>query len=171
MDFARELKHAPDVRFSSDAAPKAESASQQVLRQSKSVLSRTGRFQQADRILCARDFSCAVGTGKRRTSKSFVVIITPKTEGVSTNSDEKRTRLGITVSKRVGNAVIRNRVKRCIREWFRQAREGLPRGSDIVVIARQTARDLSGREVAAVLDEMVCRVETRGGNRAAAQFR
>ena len=135
------------------------------------MLLRTGRFQQADRILCARDFSCAVRTGKRRTSKSFVVVITLKTEGVSTNSDEKRTRLGITVSKRAGNAVIRNRVKRRIREWFRQAREGLPHGSDIVVIARQTARDLSGREVAAVLDEMVCRVETRDDDRAAAQFR
>ena len=171
MDFAREAKHALDVRFSSDAAPRAESASQQVLRQSKSVLSRTGRFQQADRILCARDFSCAVRTGKRRISKSFVVIITPKTEGVSTNFDEKRTRLGITVSKRVGNAVIRNRVKRCIREWFRQAREGLPHGSDIVVIARQTARNLSGREAAVILDEMIYRAGARSDNRATAQFR
>ena len=69
--------------------------------------------------------------------------------------DVTRTRLGVTVSKRVGGSVIRNRVKRRIREWFRHARERLPGGLDIVVIARRTARDLSGREVAAVLDQMI----------------
>jgi ribonuclease P protein component len=171
MDFVREPKRAPDVRFSNDVAPRAESASQQALRRSKPMLSRTGRFQQADRILCTRDFSRAVKTGKRATSKSFAVIIAPRTESISAKSDEKRARLGITASKRVGNAVIRNRVKRCIREWFRQAREGLPDGSDIVVIARQTAQDLSGREVAVVLDEMIHRAWVRSGGRATAQCR
>ena len=171
MDFARGSKRAPDVRFSSDVAPRAGSASQQALRRSKSMLARTGRFRQADRILCTRDFSRAVRAGKRATSKSFVVVIAPRTESVSAKSDERRTRLGITASKRVGNAVIRNRVKRCIREWFRQAREGLPDGSDIVVIARQTARDLSGRETAAVLDEIIYRAGARGGDRVMAQFR
>jgi len=170
MDFVRESKRALDVRFSSDAAPRAASASQQALRRSKSMLSRTGRFRQADRILCARDFSCAVRTGKRGTSKSFVVVIAPRAKSISTKSDEKRTRLGITVSRRVGNAVIRNRVKRCIREWFRQRREGLPDGSDIVVIARQAAQDLSGRETAVVLDEMIYRAGARGGDRVTAQF-
>ena len=81
--------------------------------------------------------------------------------------DEKRHRLGVTVSKRVGNAVIRNRVKRRIREWFRHARVGLPRGSEIIVIARRTARDLSGAEVAAFLDRAIQGPKARGGRHAA----
>jgi len=154
MDFAREPKRALDVRFSNDVAQKAESAWQQVFRRSKSMSSKTGRFQRVDRILCTRDFRSAVKTGKRGTSKSFVVVIAPGTEGVTRNSDEKRRRLGVTVSKRVGNSVVRNRVKRRIREWFRHARGELPNGLDILVIARRTARDLSGSEVAVVLNQM-----------------
>jgi ribonuclease P protein component len=162
MDFAREPRRALGVRSSSDVAPKAESASQQVFRRSKAVIAKSGRFQRADRILGTRDFVRVTKTGKRGTSKSFVVLIAPRTDRAAEKFDEKRRRLGVTVSKRVGNAVIRNRVKRRIREWFRHAREGLPDGSDIVVIARRTARDLSGLEVAALLDQMIPRVGVRG---------
>jgi len=49
-----------------------------------------------------------------------------------------RARLGITVSKKVGCAVIRNRVKRYVRESFRQMRLPLP-GVDINVVARRDA--------------------------------
>jgi ribonuclease P protein component len=171
MDFAHERKPTPDVQFSSDVAPKAESASQQLLRRSKSMLSKNGRFQRADRILCSRDFIRAVKTGKRRTSKSFIVVVTPKTDGGIEKSDEKRRRLGVTVSKQVGNAVTRNRVKRRIREWFRQAQGRLPSGSDIVVIARQAAQDLSGSEVAVVLNQMIDRAVAQSGGRTTAEFR
>lgn len=51
-------------------------------------------------------------------------------------------RLGITVSRRVGGAVVRNRVKRLVREVFRRHRDGIPRG-DSVVIARTGAGGLS----------------------------
>lgn len=46
-------------------------------------------------------------------------------------------RLGLSVSRKVGNAVVRNRWKRLIREAFRLTREELPRGLDLVVIPRQ----------------------------------
>jgi ribonuclease P protein component len=75
------------------------------------------------------------------------------------------------VSKRVGGSVVRNRVKRCIREWFRHAREQLPDGSDTVVIARRAARDLSGREVAVALDELLPGVRTRSNGRVAVASR
>lgn len=45
-------------------------------------------------------------------------------------------RLGLSVSKRVGNAVVRNRVKRLFREAFRHARPDLPAGVDLVMIPR-----------------------------------
>jgi len=112
-----------------------------------------------------------VKAGKRRTSKGFVVVIAPRTEDAIKQSDEKRRRLGVTVSKRVGNSVIRNRVKRRIREWFRHAREELPDGSDIVVIARQAARNLSGSEVALVLDRMIQSAGFRRDDRMVAEPR
>jgi ribonuclease P protein component len=48
-------------------------------------------------------------------------------------------RLGLSVSRKVGGAVLRNRWKRCIREAFRLSREELPRGVDLIVIPRPDA--------------------------------
>ncbi len=74
----------------------------------------------------------------------------------------QRRRLGITTSRKVGNAVVRNRVKRRVREWFRRSRSSIAAGSELLVIARPAATDLATREVGAVLDEMLH--TTRRGN-------
>ena len=50
--------------------------------------------------------------------------------------------LGLTVSKKVGTAVVRNRVKRRIREWFRRSRAALPQNLELVVIARRGAAEI-----------------------------
>src|SRR5262245_27384614 len=47
-------------------------------------------------------------------------------------------RLGITVTKKVGNAVVRNRIKRLVREWMRQ-NGWVPVGWDLVVVAKESA--------------------------------
>jgi ribonuclease P protein component len=47
-------------------------------------------------------------------------------------------RLGITVTKKVGNAVVRNRIKRLVREWLR-LHDWVPTGWDIVVVAKDSA--------------------------------
>jgi ribonuclease P protein component len=52
-------------------------------------------------------------------------------------------RLGLVVPAKVGGAVARNRVKRLVREWFRQARPALPPGLEVVVIARPGADRLA----------------------------
>ncbi len=113
------------------------------------------RFRRVDRILCTRDFKRVTRSGRRQTSESFIVVIKSRTNANTDSTDENRKKLGVTVGKKLGNAVIRNRVKRYIREWFRHARERLPERSDVVVIARRTARDLSGSEVVAVLDRVI----------------
>jgi ribonuclease P protein component len=60
---------------------------------------------------------------------------------------EKEPRLGITVGRKVGSAVRRNRVKRRVREFFRIHREELQPAHDLVVIARPGADRLSFKDV------------------------
>ncbi len=123
----------------------------------------TGRFQRVDRILCTRDFKQLLKSGYRRASAGFVVIVTSQDNANSRSTDGKRKRVGVRVGRRVGNSVVRNRVKRHIREWFRHARAELPGGSDVVVIARRPARDLSGCEVTTVLDKLIEDPRVLGG--------
>ncbi len=64
-----------------------------------------------------------------------------------------RRRLGLTVSSKVGNAVVRTRVKRLLREAFRTRRRLLPDSVDAVIIARPGAGDLSAAEMAAEFEQ------------------
>lgn len=63
--------------------------------------------------------------------------------------------LGVTVSKKVGTAVERNRVKRRIREWFRRNRGVLPQNAAVVVIARRGAADLEAAETERELGDLL----------------
>lgn len=68
-------------------------------------------------------------------------------------------RLGLTVSRRVGNAVVRNRVKRALRETFRLVWDDLLPGYDLVVIARQSAAKTDTRRMAEDFCRCVKRLE------------
>ncbi len=88
-------------------------------------------FPKGERILKPDDFSRVRKTGKRVSTRSLTIYILPAEPGVR--------RLGLSVSSRVGNAVVRNRIKRLLREAFRLNKESLPRSSDILVSVKSTA--------------------------------
>lgn len=72
-----------------------------------------------------------------------------------------RPRLGVTVTRKIGNAVMRNRIKRLVRQYFRTNRHRLGGNLDINVIARKSAAGASSKEMFASLERLFCKI--RGG--------
>ena len=83
------------------------------------------------RIRKTKNYQNVQSTGKRWRSHDFIVLYI--------KTDLEQSRIGITVSKKVGNAVRRNRVKRMIREGVRKEYFLLTKPWDIVIIARSSA--------------------------------
>ncbi|MEF9916956.1 MAG: ribonuclease P protein component [Lachnospiraceae bacterium] len=90
-----------------------------------------------------RDFQKVYKLGKSYANKYLVMYVVP--------NEINKNRLGISVSKKVGNSVVRHRITRLIREGYR-LQEGLfPTGLDIVVIARAGAKDIGYKEIESAL--------------------
>ncbi len=85
----------------------------------------------------SREFQRVYSGGSSKANRTFVMIIREN------NSEDNR--VGISVSKKVGNSVVRHRVTRVVREVMRLHWEDVKKGYDIVIIARKPAID-SGYE-------------------------
>jgi ribonuclease P protein component len=81
------------------------------------------------RITRSGDFDTVYRRGRSAAGRHLVVYAFPREGG-------DPARLGLSVSRKVGGAVERNRVKRVLREQFAALAPGLPPGLDVVVIAR-----------------------------------
>lgn len=90
-------------------------------------------FAKSDRLRKRSEFARLASGGKKLATAHFLVI--------SCDPAYTRARLGITVSRKVGNAVVRNRIKRLIREFFRNNRVMFP-VADFNIIARSGASHL-----------------------------
>ena len=85
------------------------------------------RYPRSSRLTSRRQFLAVQARGRRVRSASFTII--------GMRNDAAGSRIGITVTRKVGGAVVRNRVKRVIREVFRSHRLALEPAVDLVVIA------------------------------------
>ncbi len=95
----------------------------------------SGAFPKKFRLLRRPEFRRVYEEGQRRSASVCTVFIRPN--GLA------ETRLGITVPVRVGHAVLRNRIKRRVREVFRLHRTELAAGWDIVVNPRMSAATIA----------------------------
>lgn len=98
------------------------------------------KFPKQARLRKRPEFKNLARTGDKVHTPNFVVI--------TQDSGQCETRLGITVSSKVGNAVVRNRVKRVLREFFRRCRDEISPRKDVLIIARKGAAKLSLWEMA-----------------------
>ena len=90
-----------------------------------------------------KDFQTVYRQGKSYANKYLVLYIME-------NQTEKN-RIGISVSKKVGNSVVRHHLTRLIRESYRLQEECFQRGYDLVVIARHSAKDVTYKEMESAL--------------------
>jgi ribonuclease P protein component len=115
---------------------------------------RAHRFSREQRLTRRPDFLTIQERGRRVSGSSYLLLALPR----RAPSGLLRARLGITVSKKVGKAVVRNQVKRWVRESYRRMADLVPDGLDLVVVARPTATARGYRETASELRGLLLRL-------------
>jgi ribonuclease P protein component len=96
------------------------------------------KFSKERKILSPKEFKLVLDGGKRFRTPSFIVFVKP--------SAFKRGRLGISVSRQMGKAHERTRIKRILREAFRK-RTDLPEANDWVFIFKAPAAQKKNKDV------------------------
>ena len=109
-------------------------------------------FPKSSRILKREDFLRLSRPGRKIRTDHFLAIVGA---GRFANA-----RIGITVTRKVGHAVTRNRIRRHVREFFRKNRHRIEKNLDINIIAHTSAARLTSAEVAISLEQIfknICR--------------
>ena len=97
----------------------------------------------SDSLKKNRDFQNVYSKGRSYANRMLVMYVL--------DNHTENNRLGISVSKKVGNSVIRHRITRLIRESYRLQEDMFNSGLDIVVIARSTARNADYHQIESAL--------------------
>jgi ribonuclease P protein component len=101
-------------------------------------------FDRSQRLRRKADFRRVQADARRVVTRHFVLLVASRRDAQAVS---ERPRIGLIVSRKVGGAVARNRIKRLCRECFRLSPEILPDGVDLIVVARDGAESLKLHEV------------------------
>jgi ribonuclease P protein component len=115
----------------------------------------SGRAKRG-RLTRSADFERVYRQGRSHGNRYLVLYAFPR-------SGDGEPRLGVSVSRKVGGAVDRNRVKRLLREAFGACADTLPEGHDVVVVARPDARELAEREGLAGMQTALAELVEKAG--------
>ena len=107
-------------------------------------------FTKADRILKRREFIALSKSGRRVQNTEFIAYFS--------HEQYNRSRLGVTVTKKVGQAVERNRLKRLVREFFRLNRHCLSGNWDISIIVKRQSAEITSEMVHRSLQDIFDRI-------------
>jgi ribonuclease P protein component len=113
-------------------------------------------FPKSARILKREDFVKLGRVGRKIRVDHFLAIVAP--------GKGETSRLGVTATRKTGNAVVRNRLKRHVREFFRHHRHRLQKDWDINIIAHKSAAGLTSAEISESLEKIfkiICRASTK----------
>lgn len=105
-------------------------------------------MKKAFRIKKNADFQLVFQKGKSVANRQFVIYMLDKRE-------QDHFRIGLSVSKKIGNAVTRNRVKRFIRQVFHELQEDINQRKDYVIIARKPAAEMDYHTIKKSLEHVL----------------
>lgn len=105
-----------------------------------------------------KDFQFVYKNGTSYANKYLVMYIL--------RNQYKKNRLGISVSKKVGNSVVRHRITRLVRESYRLNEESFQTGYDLVVVARAAAKDKTYKEIESALLHLASRHHVKAEEKA-----
>lgn len=129
---------------------------------------RSEAFPRTLRLRRRREFVRVQNHGEKHHVRHFLVFVLAAPAGTSDGDEAVRLpppRLGVTVTRKVGTAVIRNRIRRWVREAFRRERARFAAGLEMVWVAKQTAAAGCYADVVADMNTMVARLASAGGSR------
>lgn len=123
------------------------------------------------RLKKRRDFLRVQNGGRKHQMRHFLVFVAPRPQppsapdggasdvGLRPESEPLPSRLGITVTRKVGKAVTRNRIKRLVREVFRRERHRLASGLDVVWVAKRQSGGVSLDDVRGDFEQLLERLD------------
>lgn len=107
-------------------------------------------MRKAYRIKKNSEFQLVFKRGKSFANRQLVMYYIKK-------EDQTHFRIGLSVGKKIGNAVVRNKIKRCLRQSFHELEHRITAPIDIVIIARNPAKDMNCNEIKSSLTHLLSR--------------